>query len=153
MPKRYHSERHSGTACLTPQCVLLAMSPAMRFLRYLLSAPLFAVLGAHAFTANLSDLWFDPAEPGWGASIVQQDDVAFIMLSVYGPDREPTWYFASNASAFAYSADGLPHFRGVLHRARGPHFAGPFDPSMVALAEVGDVTVESLAASRLRMTY
>ena len=63
--------------------------PSLRnFLAATLAALCIAAPTAHA--AFLTDLWWSPDEPGWGATIVHQDDVAFVTLFVYGPDGAPT---------------------------------------------------------------
>lgn len=130
----------------------------MKPLRKLLPAALAALaLGACAGTAAASgettDLWWDPAESGWGASIVQQGDVAFITLFVYGPDGRPTWYFASDARVFALGDEGRPAFRGTLYRTTGPWLGGAFDPSRVAAQSVGNAVIEPRPGGGLYLEY
>ena len=110
-------------------------------------------LAQPAAAAQFTDLWFNPQESGWGASIVQQDDVAFVMLYVYGLDGAPRWYFASDARIVAYSPQGMPLFRGALHRAEGPWHGGPFDPAQVRTAAVGELYVEAIGADEVRLSY
>ena len=65
----------------------------MRTLRLLLVA---LALASFAWTArassgtNFTDQWWNPDESGWGASILQQGDVLFVDLFVYGADGRPT---------------------------------------------------------------
>ena len=126
----------------------------MRSIRQLLAgaAMLGTALCTHA-AANLSDLWFDPAESRWGASIMQQGDTGFVILYLYGSDRSPAWYFASNAETYALSADGLPHMRGALYQSRGPWFGDVFDPGSVEVAPVGEVVIEPVSATKVRIHY
>lgn len=103
--------------------------------------------------ANLSDVWYDPAESGWGVNIAQQGDVATVTLMVYGPTGEPTWFVASHAAAYAWSGEGLPFLRGTLYRTRGMWFGGPFDSRSVQVTPVGEVYVSPLAPERVRIDY
>lgn len=78
----------------------------------------FFVLNAEAI--NLTDLWYNPAESGWGANIVQQNDIMVVTLFVYSPTGEPTWYVASDVRATGEDKNGLPNlFGGKLYRAHG----------------------------------
>jgi hypothetical protein len=86
-------------------------------------------------------------------NLVQQGEVAFVTLFVYGPDGRPTWYFASDARLFALGEGGRPAFRGTLYRASGPWLGGPFDPSQVAVEPVGSVVVEPRPEGRLFLEY
>ena len=63
---------------------------------------------------NLTDLWADPAEPGWGVFLEQQGLTTFAALFHYG-GGEPTWLVMSNGTR---QADGT--FSGVLFRTQGP---------------------------------
>lgn len=69
----------------------------MHWLRTLALAAglLAAASAAPARSVNVSDHWWSEGESGWGLSITQQDDVAFVALFVYGPDRQPAWYTAT----------------------------------------------------------
>ncbi|HEX5633816.1 MAG TPA: hypothetical protein VFX50_11345, partial [Gemmatimonadales bacterium] len=117
-------------------------------------AALAAAATALAATAGpYSDLWSDPAEPGWGVSVNQQLDTAFVTLYVHDAEGRPTWYVASDARITAYSAGGLPLFTGTLYRTRGPWHGGPFDPRAVQVVPVGEVSLELLARDRMRVHY
>ncbi len=124
----------------------------MRAIRNL-AATLAIGLAPVAQAANFSDLWWNPAESGWGANIVQQLETAFVTVFHYGPTGEPTWLVASDAQVYAYDNRGLPHFRGTLYRTRGPHFSGPFNPGNVQVSPVGQLYVEPLGDNSIRLTY
>ena len=112
-----------------------------------------ATLALTCRAGDFTDLWWNPAQSGWGMNIVHQGDTSFITLFVYGPDGQPTWYSASDARAYAYSPGGLPYFAGTLHRTTGPWHGGTFDPREVRLVVVGSISIEPLAKDRLRVTY
>ena len=125
----------------------------MRRLRHFLFAMLAATGLTAAGASNYTDLWFNPAQSGWGLNLVQQGETAFATLFVYGPDRQPTWLSASNLEVTSHTASGLPNFSGGLHRTSGPWFGGPFDAAPVTIARVGTLYIEGLASDRIRVTY
>lgn len=112
-----------------------------------------ATLSFGATANTMTDLWYNPAESGWGANIVQQDDIAFVTLFVYGPNGEPEWYGAPATRIVAYSSDGLPHFQGELYKTRGSWQGGPFDPASFSGAKVGEITLTPLSNAALRIEY
>ena len=72
----------------------------MKLLREVLAALLATAMlacgGATASsTTNYSDQWWNPAEDGWGASVLQQHDVLFIDLFVYDANSSATWFTAA----------------------------------------------------------
>ena len=89
-------------------------------------------------------LWYDPAQSGWGLTVVQQGGVAFAVLFVYDPSNHPAWYFASDLSA--PHLDPLPPgpigIDGVLYRATGSWFGGPFDPHAMTITPVGSLSLQ-----------
>ena len=121
---------------------------ALRFVKRAAAAMALASFSAHAGT--YSDLWYDPRQAGWGLNVVQQAENAFITLFVYGPDRQPRWYFSSDARVSAY-AGIQPIFRGTLYRAEGAPHTGPHFPGLVD--PVGDIHLETLSRTRMRLYY
>ena len=103
-------------------CVLAALS--------FLTAP------AHAtsFSIDQSDLYYIPAEAGWGIQLVQRGSVIFATMFVYGPANTPTWYVAT-----LNSTDGVT-WTGDLLATTGTYFAVPFNPSDFHFATVGTMT-------------
>lgn len=112
-----------------------------------------AAVSFQAAANTLTDLWYNPAESGWGANIVQQDDVAFVTLFVYGPNGEPVWYGAPATHVVAYGADGVPHFSGDLYQTRGSWQGGPFDPAAFTGIKVGTISLSPLANGSLKIDY
>ncbi len=86
---------------------------------------------------NGTDMWFKPAESGWGLNIFHQGDTIFACLFVYGPDGQPKWYVGSSLTG---DRDGP--YSGALYEATGPFFGGPFDPSSVVRRQVGTMTID-----------
>ena len=51
---------------------------------------------SRASSANVQDLWWNPAESGWGLNIAHQDDTLFATLFTYGADGGGIWLVMSN---------------------------------------------------------
>lgn len=98
--------------------------------------------------ANFTNLWWNPAEPGWGLNLNHQGDILFATLFTYASDESDLWLVASSLSR---QPDG--RFTGPLYRTRGPAFnASPWSP--VSVLEVGSMTLafESTRHGSLRYT-
>ena len=90
---------------------------------------------ATAVTPDQSDLWWIPAESGWGMQLVQRGSVIFATLFVYAASGAPTWYTAT----LDYTSNLT--WTGPLYATTGPFFATvPFDPAKVVLIQVGTMT-------------
>jgi hypothetical protein len=107
---------------------------------------------ATAAASNVTDHWYMPAESGWGVSVTQQDDVAYVVMFVYGPNGEPTW-LASAANRYGHREGGHPGFAGTLHRMTGPSGGGPFDPAKVTGTPVGSLVFESFDHDHATLAY
>ena len=84
--------------------------------------------------ADLTDLWWNASESGWGLDIVQHpSDNLFMTLFVYGANGQPAWYVVPGGTW-----DG-PNFNGVVYRTTGPVVGDTFDPGAVARTPVGSV--------------
>lgn len=84
--------------------------------------------GSRKALANYQDLWWNPAESGWGINVTHQDDTLFATLFTYGDDGRNLWFFMSGGYK---QPDGS--FLGDLYLATGPAFdAQPFTPITVA---------------------
>jgi hypothetical protein len=104
-------------------------------------------------TTNFSDLWWIPAESGWGLNVTQQADVLFATWFVYGPGKEPIWYSATLAKD-PVSADGTTSFQGELVQTTGPWFgAGTFNPALVTRQGVGAAHFAPGTVSTATLTY
>ena len=60
----------------------------------LLAALLFSISAFQVNAANYTDVYYDAAEPGWGAFLIQNGTNQFIAFFIYGKDGTPTWYTA-----------------------------------------------------------
>lgn len=82
---------------------------------------------------NYQDLWWNPAESGWGVSIAHQGDTLFAAWYTYDRDGKGTWLVMSNGAK-----TGANTYSGKLYRTTGPAFNTPsFNPSQVTVSEAG----------------
>jgi hypothetical protein len=100
-------------------------------------------------TTEITDMWFDPAESGWGVNIILQKDVAFMTFFVYDTNQNPVWYTAElrYQGPFVWS--------GALYATRGPWFGGPFPPASVTIRQAGTASfsVSANDYNRATLTY
>ena len=108
--------------------------------------------GATSFSTNFSDLWWIPAESGWGANVTQQADVMFVTIFVYGPSGLPTWYVATLNYTTA-APDGSLIFVGDLYTTTGPWFGTFFNPALVTSRKVGTATFRAAFVAQATLTY
>ena len=95
---------------------------------------------------NVTGLWWNPRESGWGLNIVQNGDgVIFATWFVYGEDGKATWYHVPGGRWI-----NPTDFQGTIYRTTGPFLRGcaqsacppsPFDPAAVVRTPVGTATL------------
>jgi hypothetical protein len=106
---------------------------------------------ANSWGTDVSDLWWNPNENGWGANIAHQGEVLFLTLFVYGSDSQVKWYvgsaLASQGGNSAYT------FSGPLYQTTGPFLGGTFNPSNVGVRQVGTATVTLTAIESATLSY
>lgn len=105
---------------------------------------------ARATATNFQDLWWNPAESGWGLNITHQDETVFATLFTYDSAGRPMWLVLSDG---AKQPDGS--FSGDLFRTTGPAFnSNPFPPLTAAnVAKVGTMRVAFANGERGTLTY
>jgi hypothetical protein len=104
---------------------------------YAIPPPLCDQKGPPYASVNYQDLWWNPAESGWGFNIAHQGDTLFVTWFGYGANMNPTWLVGSDVRK-----TGTASFSGVLYRTSGPSIsAEPWDPSRVTRTPVGSVSV------------
>ena len=107
---------------------------------------------ANTVTTDFTDLWFNANESGWGVNIIQQQDVIFATLFVYGQNNAPTWYVGSDIR-YQGSQGADQVFTGTLFQTSGPFFGGPFNPSAVTNRSVGTFTFRASRSDAATITY
>ena len=90
-----------------------------------------------SFARNFQDLWWNPAQSGWGINFTHQGDILFATLFTYAADGRPLWFVMSSGDR----VPGTRTFEGKLYRTAGPPFdASPWRP--ITFREVGTMRVE-----------
>ena len=103
---------------------------------------------------DYSDSWWNPAESGWGLQLVQQRDIVFATLYVYGSDGVARWYSGSLAFTGLTPQTRAPNYSGDLYVTTGPWFgAVAFVPSTVVYRKVGTMRIAGENMTRATLTY
>lgn len=112
----------------------------------------FAFAGqVHAFTWTA--LWWNPAEPGWGVTITQQNRVIVLTFLLYGPDRLPRWFEAAAYSNLSPGPNGYTTWNGDMYESTGPFYGGLFDPATVTTRKVGTVSFSPATPGTATLKY
>src|SRR5258705_3435611 len=84
-----------------------------------------------ARSADLTDLWWDANENGWGVNVAHQGDILFLTFFIYGPNNQPYWLSASSTQFQGTNAQGGSIYSGPLFQTTGPWFgAAVFNPNL-----------------------
>lgn len=110
------------------------------------------VLAASSFSTDVTDLWWNPAESGWGVNVIQQNSIAFATFFVYDADSRAHWYVASAMGATAASSTGIT-FQGDLFESNGPYYGVQFNVSAVGRQRVGTATLQVTFPGDGMLTY
>jgi lysyl endopeptidase len=118
--------------------------------RYQFSTPITTCTwtnGDRTASSNYQDLWWNPAESGWGLTIAQQGSTLFGLLYVYDSNGQALWLSMSNGTLIAPRT-----YSGELYIARGPAFnASPW--GSVSLRSVGMMTLAFNDGETGTLTY
>jgi len=87
---------------------------------------------SRATSTNYQDLWWNPAESGWGLNVTHQDHTLFATLFTYDATGRALWLVMSNG---VRQLDGS--YLGDLYRTVG----SPFNASPVAPISPADLTL------------
>ena len=102
---------------------------------------------SRAASTNYQDLWWNPAESGWGLNVTHQDNTLFATLFTYDATGRDLWLVMS---AGVRQRDGS--FVGDLYRTNGPAFnALPF--TGVGLDTVGTMRLRFTDGNTGTLTY
>ncbi|HUQ29099.1 MAG TPA: hypothetical protein VM051_10915 [Usitatibacter sp.] len=106
---------------------------------------------ASTFSIDYSDLWGggqpNPTENGWGLNLIQQGDVIFATMFVYGADNTPRWFSASSLT----SGNGST-WTGSLAQTTGTYYGAPWAGNAVPTT-VGTMTISFSNANTGQLSY
>ena len=95
---------------------------------------------ANTYTSDLSDLWWNENEPGWGVSVNHQREVLFLTFFIYGKDGRVLWY-TGQASHVGQTPQGALVFTGGMYEyTGGSWFAGTFNAANVTGRSAGTMS-------------
>lgn len=105
--------------------------------------------GATSANTDLSDIWWNPNEAGWGMQVVNTGTFAYVTIYGYEIDGKPTWA----GGGMDKTGDDPVTYAGKLYVATGPYFGGPFDPAAVNVRQVGALTFVLKSVNAGQLTY
>ena len=100
-----------------------------------------------AWALDYTDLWYVPAESGWGANVVQSGNFMFVSFFIYGQDKKPTWYTAQLTN----NQQGA--FTGALFATTGTYYGTTWNPPDVTVTQVGTASFQPTTAYTAKLTY
>lgn len=102
-----------------------------------------------ALASNYQDLWWNPAESGWGINLTHQGSAIFGAWFTYDQAGMPLWL---TITATPTQQAGM--YAGTLYRSSGlPYFAVPFNPSNVMRMPVGSATLTFADGNNATFAY
>ena len=104
-------------------------------------------IAAPAGAASYTDLWFNPAESGWGVQVVQSNTFQFVTFFIYGADGTPTWYTAQ------LTEDTAGNYNGLLYATAGTYFASPWNAGQLTVAAAGTASFQPDDAYHATLVY
>ena len=116
--------------------------------------------GDRVFDFNYQDLWWNPAESGWGINFTHQSETIFATLFTYQPGvgnfNKGMWLTATMKEEPLTTASTVDVFQGDLLRVTGSAFnASPFIPLNAAtnVTRVGNMRVEFKNGNSATLIY
>jgi len=103
-----------------------------------------------AGAVDYTDIYYIPAESGWGVNVVQSGtdfNFMFVTFFVYGPDNKPTWYTAQ------LTLDASGNFNGPLIATTGTFYAMPWKASDLTAPTVGTASFQPTSAYTAKLVY
>jgi hypothetical protein len=114
-------------------------------LKRLFLAVLLLAAAGRAGAVDYTDIWYNPAESGWGVNVVQSDAFIFLTFFIYGADGKPTWYTGQ------VTQDASGNFNGTLFATTGTYYISPW--AGVTVAAAGTVSFQPLGPSTAKLIY
>jgi hypothetical protein len=96
---------------------------------------------------DYSDVYYIPAESGWGMFVVHSDTFLFVAFFIHDGDGKPIWHTAE------LSFDGQSSYTGPLYSTTGTPFGDPWDPSKSQSTQVGTASFTPTDPYRATLVY
>jgi len=103
-----------------------------------------------AFSPDQSDLWWNPAESGWGIQFVDRATIIFATMFVYDPNGTATWYTATMPATSTQSWTG-----DLYLVTKGTWFGNPVFTAVTPanVRKVGTMTWNASSVTAGVLTY
>ncbi len=103
---------------------------------------------------DYTDMWWTPAESGWGLSVTQHISTnLFAAWFVYGSDGRATWYVLPSGTWADLVPGSLGTYSGQVYKTTGPYYGSPFLPANVVVTPVGNAQLKFSDYSHGTFTY
>ena len=127
-------------------------TPARRFRMALSTLALglalaLAMVRPAAAATDYTDIWWNPAQGGWGVNLVQSDQFIFATFFIYNDAKQPTWVAAN----LIRQPSGA--FTGPVYLTTGTYYGLPWNPPDASLTEVGTATFTPEGAADGTLVY
>ena len=100
-------------------------------------------------TQDYTDLWWNPAESGWGISITHHvNNNLLLVWFTYDATGHPEWVVAQGGQW-----TGSSTWTGTMYRTSGPPSGGKFDPALVQATPIGQATLSFPDADNGTLKY
>ena len=116
-------------------------------MRRLILAVLLSMVAARAQGVDYSDVYYNPAESGWGIFVAQSETFQFLAFFIYGQDGKPTWYTAQ------LTQNPSGEFTGQLFLTNGTYYGSPWNTQALAIAPIGTASFQPTSAHSATLTY
>jgi hypothetical protein len=103
------------------------------------------VAAGRAAAVDYTDIYYIPAEAGWGVNVVQSDNFLFLTFFIYGSDGKPTWFTGQ------VTRDASGNFNGTLYSTTGTYYPLPW--AGFTGGPVGTVSFQPLSPYTARLIY
>jgi murein DD-endopeptidase MepM/ murein hydrolase activator NlpD len=104
--------------------------------------------GSRASLTNFQDLWWNPAESGWGINLAHQGEILFATWFTYGTGGRGQWLVGPEVRR-----EPTGEYRGRLYRTTGRPFNLINGAFTTANADVGTVTLTFSDGEHARLDY
>lgn len=91
-----------------------------------------------------TDLWWVPAESGWGINLIEQGEILFATIFTYDAQGRAKWYSASSLAFVGRgpAVDSTGIYSGTVYESTGPYFGTAFNPAAVTRRAVGSMSFD-----------
>lgn len=91
---------------------------------------------ANAPEQNWTDIWWDPAEPGWGINITVKNNVFFAAWYVYDAGGKASWYTFQGGNWV-----GRACYVGPVYKTSGSAWGGIASQQVMTVSQVGSARI------------